>query len=106
MKINALKDLVESKGFNLSDQSTFKGEAFLVSSVPKKSRGSIAFEILCNVHSVDSSSLFFSEEIRSYGIKYREHKPFFEAMEYDSALDRLNFKNKEYVFYLENIRIT
>lgn len=105
MKVNALKDLVESKGFHLSDQSTFKGEAFLVSSAPKKSRGGIAFEILCNVHSVDSSSLFFTEEIRSYGIKYQEHKPFFGAMEYDSTLDRLTFKTKEYDFYLENIRI-
>lgn len=105
MSINAIKDLVEHHGFNLSNQSMFTGQGVLVASKPKKTRGSITFDIICNVHSVDSSSLFFGDEIRSFGIRYQEHKPMFNTMEFIDTENRLNFKSDEYDFYLEKINI-
>jgi hypothetical protein len=68
--------------FALADQATFKGQATIVVTLPKQSRGNISFDIMCSVHAIRDSSLFFGDEIKSYDINYQNHQPKWGKMYY------------------------
>lgn len=106
MTINALKSLIEDEGYNLADQATFQGQATIVVTLPQQIRGNISFDIMCNLQSVETSSIFFEDKITTtYGIKYKEYQPRWGKMNYCETEHKLHFKNHEYQFYLERISI-